>query len=41
MISRLVADGQYEFSQHAERERELDKIFIEDLEEALRADEIH
>ena len=35
-IRKLVAEGKYEFSKHAERERELDMITTEELEDALR-----
>ena len=35
-IRRLVAEGRYEFSKHAEREREADKILTTELEEALK-----
>lgn len=34
-IRRLVRAGKYEFSVHAERERQTDKITTEDLERAL------
>lgn len=36
-IRALVKAGKYEFSVHAERERQADKITIEELEEALRS----
>ena len=39
-ITALVIQGRYEFSKHAERERELDMIFISELEEALGSCEI-
>jgi hypothetical protein len=35
VIRRLVAEGKYEFSKHAERERELDMIGVEELQQAL------
>ncbi|PTL36645.1 hypothetical protein CLG94_02900 [Candidatus Methylomirabilis limnetica] len=35
-IHRLVAEGRYEFSKHAEREREADMISTTELEEALK-----
>jgi len=34
-IKKLVSDRRYEFSKHAEREREADQISIEELEVAL------
>jgi hypothetical protein len=34
-IRRLVREGRYEFSKHAERERRADMIFTRELEEAL------
>ena len=34
-IQDLVQGGKYEFSKHAEREREADQITVEELEEAL------
>jgi len=34
-IRDLVGAGKYEFSKHAEREREADQITVEELEEAL------
>ena len=34
-IQGLVGSEKYEFSKHAEREREADKITVEELEEAL------
>ena len=34
-IKELISAGKYEFSKHAEREREADKISIRELEEAL------
>jgi len=36
-IRRLAAQGKYEFSKHAERERELDMIYVWELEDALCA----
>lgn len=39
-IRRLVAQGRYTFSKHAEREREADRIPTEVLEEALKNCEI-
>jgi len=39
-IRKLVAEGEYEFSRHAERERELDMINVEELEQALKSCEI-
>ena len=39
-IRRLVTEGKYEFSKHAEREREADMIFMAELEEALMHCEI-
>ena len=39
-IRMLVSQGKYEFSKHAERERELDMIYVRELEEALRDCEI-
>ncbi len=39
-IRMLVSQGKYEFSKHAERERELDMIYVWELEEALRDCEI-
>jgi hypothetical protein len=39
-IRRLVSQRKYEFSKHAERERELDMIYVWELEEALRDCEI-
>ncbi len=35
-IRRLIGEGKYEFSKHAERERQFDMIPIRDLENALR-----
>jgi len=40
MIRTLVLAGKYEFSKHAEREREADKISVEELETALITCEI-
>jgi len=34
-IKEFISAGKYEFSKHAEREREADKISIRELEEAL------
>lgn len=34
-IRRLVAEGRYAFSKHAERERQADMILTRELEEAL------
>jgi len=39
-IRRLVAEGKYEFSKHAEREREADMISVRELEAALECSEI-
>lgn len=39
-IRRLISQGKYEFSKHAERERELDMIYVRELEEALSNSEI-
>lgn len=39
-IRRLVTEGRYGYSKHAERERELDMIYTWELEEALRNGEI-
>jgi hypothetical protein len=39
-IRRLVTEGGYGYSRHAERERELDMIYIWELEDALRNGEI-
>lgn len=39
-IHRLVAEGRYEFSKHAEKEREADMISTTELEEALKRSEI-
>jgi hypothetical protein len=39
-IRRLVAEGRYEFSKHAEREREADKITVGELEQALARCEV-
>ena len=35
-IRKLTAEGKYELSKHAERERELHRITVEELEQALR-----
>jgi ribosome recycling factor len=34
-VKELVTEGRYEFSRHAEREREADKILVRELEDAL------
>lgn len=39
-IRKLVVEGKYELSKHAERERELDMITVEELEQALANCEI-
>ena len=39
-VRRLVSEGKYELSKHAERKRELDMITMEELEEALKNCEI-
>jgi proteasome assembly chaperone (PAC2) family protein len=39
-IRSLVQEGMYELTKHAERERELDMIFMLELEDALRYCEI-
>lgn len=39
-IRKLVAEGKYEFSKHAERERELDMISVEELEQALGSSDV-
>lgn len=39
-IRRLVTEGRYGYSRHAERERELDMIYNRELEDALRNGEI-
>ena len=39
-IRRLVMAGRYEFSRHAEREREADTIPVRELEEALKTREL-
>ena len=39
-IRRLVTEGRYGYSRHAERERELDMIYPWELEDALRNGEI-
>lgn len=36
-IRKLVTEGRYEFSKHAERERELDMILVNELEDALKS----
>ncbi len=35
-IRELAAEGKYEFSKHAERERQLDMILVDELEDALK-----
>jgi len=39
-IRKLAAQGKYEFSKHAERERQLDMILVNELEDALKNCEI-
>lgn len=39
-VKDLVNRGRYEFSRHAEREREADKILVREFEDALRNCEI-
>ena len=39
-VKELVTEGRYEFSRHAEREREADKILLKELEDALTNCEI-
>ena len=39
-IRRLVTEGRYTYSKHAERERELDMIYTWELEDALKSGEI-
>jgi hypothetical protein len=39
-IRELASEVRYELSKHAEREREIDMIAVEELEEALKACEI-
>lgn len=39
-VNELVSKGKYEFSKHAEREREIDMITVRELEEALKSCEI-
>lgn len=39
-IHELVRSGKYEFSKHAEREREADRITVEEFEEVLTHSEI-
>lgn len=34
-VKELIKSGRYEFSKHAEREREADRISVKELEEAL------
>lgn len=35
-IRRLIAQGRYSYSRHAERERQADIIFTHEIDEALR-----
>ncbi len=35
-IRELATEGKYEFSKHAERERQLDMILVDELEDALK-----
>jgi hypothetical protein len=39
-IQKLITQGKYELSKHAEKERQIDMIHIWELEEALRGCEI-
>ena len=39
-IRKLATKGKYEFSKHAERERQLDMILVNELENALKNCEI-
>lgn len=39
-IKQLAQDGKYEYSKHAERERELDEIYTHELEDALKGCEL-
>lgn len=39
-IRKLATEGRYEFSKHAERERQLDMILVNELEDALKNCEI-
>lgn len=39
-IKKLTTEGKYEFSKHAERERELDMILTNGIEDALKNCEI-
>ena len=39
-IRRLIAEGRYSYSRHAERERQADMILTREIEEALRNCEI-
>jgi hypothetical protein len=39
-IRKLIVQGKYELSKHAERERESDMIPVEKLEQALRDCEV-
>ncbi|MBI3000225.1 MAG: DUF4258 domain-containing protein [Deltaproteobacteria bacterium] len=39
-IRRLISEGKYELSKHAEREREADMISVRELEDALKNCEI-
>ena len=39
-IQKLITQGKYELSKHAEKERQVDMIHMRQLEEALRGCEI-
>ncbi|HLG31211.1 MAG TPA: DUF4258 domain-containing protein [Candidatus Brocadiales bacterium] len=39
-MRKLVSESRYEFSRHAERERELDMIFVDEFEDAMKNCEI-
>jgi len=39
-IKKLITEGKYEFSKHAEREREFDMILVNEIEDALKNCEI-
>ncbi|MCX5861817.1 MAG: DUF4258 domain-containing protein [Deltaproteobacteria bacterium] len=39
-IRKLVSQGKYEFSKHAEKEREFDRIYVWELEDALKVCDI-
>ena len=39
-IRKLVTQGKYELSKHAEKERQIDMIYMWELEETLRGCEI-